>query len=339
MRSYGPYEEFYNTVRKTYGVKFVHGRPSDIQQDGEELVVRVEDMSIGKQLDIRTEYVVLSTGFVPDDALMQKLGLRAEGKFPTEYVNSAHCVDSNPRGIFFAGAAAFPKGVAEAMVDAGDAARGVASILGKKSVMKNTPTARINGDICGEVDCRICLTACPYGAVYVNKEDKVAVNEELCMGCGICTATCASGANQLSGYVGKEMVAQIAGMTQEGDVVAFLCKWGSYGAADKAGFERLSYPQNVKIIRVPCTGRVDAQMVLAAFGCGAKAVLIGGCAPESCHYFSGNFKARKRVVALQELIKQFGIAPEALVIEWIGKNESAKFVDAVNRLNRIGGGK
>jgi coenzyme F420-reducing hydrogenase delta subunit/ferredoxin len=268
--------------------------------------------------------------------LFQKLGLRTEGKFPTEYVNSSHSVDSNPRGVFIAGAAAFPKGVAETLIDSRDAALGVIDILGKKTVCKKTPTARINGDVCGEVDCRICLTACPYGAVYVNKENKVAVNEELCMGCGICTATCASGANQLDGHAGKEMVAQIVGMTQEGDIVAFLCKWGSYNAADKAGYEHLSYPQNVKIIRVPCTGRVDAQMVLAAFGCGAKAVLIGGCAPESCHYFSGNFKARKRVVALRELIKQFGIDPNALAIEWIGKDESKKFVDIVNRLNSGG---
>jgi heterodisulfide reductase subunit A len=339
MRSYGPYEEFYNTVRKTYGVKFVHGRPSDIQQDGEELVVRVEDMSLGKQIDIRTEYVVLMTGFVPDDALFQKLGLRTNGMFPTEFVNSSHSVDSNPRGIFIAGAAAFPKGVAETMIDARDAAKGVVDILGKKMVRKNTPTARINGDVCGEMDCRICLTACPYGAVYVNKQDKVTVNEELCMGCGICTATCAAGANQLDGYEGKGMVAQVKGLTREGDIIAFLCKWGSYNAADKAGYERLAYPQNVKIIRVPCTGRVDAQMILKAFGCGAKAVLIGGCAPESCHYFSGNFKARKRVIALRELIKQFGIDPEALAIEWIGKDESKKFVDVVNRLNSLEGDK
>lgn len=335
MRSYGTYEEFYNTVRKTYGVKFIQGRPSEIQQDNGDLIVRVEDILLGKKMDIRVDYVVLLTGFVPDDELFQKLNLPADGRFPTEYVNSSHSVDSNPRGIFIAGSAAFPKGVAETMIDAGDAAKSVINLLGKKYAKKKTPTARINSEICGEIDCRICLTACPYGAVYI-RDNKVTVNEELCMGCGICTATCAAGANQLEGYIDKGMTAQVEGMTRKGDIIAFLCKWSSYNAADKAGYERLKYPENVKIVRIPCTGRIDAQMILKAFSCGAKAVLIAGCAPDACHYFTGNFKARKRVLALRELIKQFGIDPEALAIEWIGKDESKKFVEIVNRLNARG---
>lgn len=336
MRSYGPFEEFYNTIREIYGVKFIQGRPSEILQDGEELVVRAEDILLGKQMDNRVEYVVLMTGFVPDDELFHKLGLPADGCFPTEYVNSQHSVDANPRGIFIAGAAAFPKGVAESMIDAGDAAQGVIDVLDRYAVEKKTPTARINSSICGEIDCRICLTACPYGAVYL-KDEEVTVNEELCMGCGICTATCAAGANQLDGCTNNGMLAQIAATTKEGDVVAFLCKWSSYSAADKAGYELLRYPENVKIIRIPCTGRVDAQMILKAFSSGAKGVLIAGCPPDGCHYFTGNLKARKRVIALKKLIEQFGINPEALAIEWIGKDESKKFVEIVNRLN--GGGR
>ena len=333
MRSYGPYEEFYNTIRQTYGVKFIQGRPSEILNDDGTLVVRAEDILAGKNIDTRVEYVILMTGFVPDDELFKKLGLPSNGCFPTEYVNSCHSVDSNPRGIFITGAASYPKGVAETMIDSRDAAQGVIDILSKDVLQKNTPTARINSAICGENDCRICLTACPYGAVYLNKDEEVTVNEELCMGCGICTATCASGANQLDGYIDSGMVAQVEGATKEGDIVAFLCKWSSYSAADKAGFEGLKYPENVKIIRVPCTGRVDAQMILKAYSSGAKAVLIAGCPPDGCHYFTGNFKARKRVIALRSLIAQFGIDPLSLRIDWIGKDESKKFVDITSELN------
>jgi len=128
----------------------------------------------------------------------------------------------------------------------------VIEVLSRDYVENKTPTARIDPEICSENNCRICVASCPYGALQV-KEEHVTVNEEVCMGCGICTATCAAGANQLEGYEEKGMLAQIGAMTKKGDVVAFLCKWSSYNAADKAGHERLSYPENVKIIRVPCT--------------------------------------------------------------------------------------
>jgi len=161
----------------------------------------------------------------------------------------------------------------------------------------------------------------------------VKVNEEVCMGCGICTATCAAGANQLEGYEEKGMLAQINALTKHEDIIAFLCKWSSYNAADKAGQERLTYPENVKIIRVPCTGRVTGQMILSAYEAGAKSVLVAGCPPDACHYFTGNFKARKRITALKAMLKQFGINPDSLAIEWIGKDESKKFADIVTKLN------
>ncbi len=333
MRSFGPFEEFYNTVRENYGVKFIQGRPSEILQDSDgALVVRSEDILLGKNIETRTDCVVLMTGFVPDTELFQMLGIQADNGFPTEYVNSCRSVDSNPRGIHITGAAAFPKGVTDTVTDARECATEVINVLSKYSVENKTPVATINSDICSEADCRICITVCPYGAVYL-KDEEVTVNPELCMGCGICTATCAAGANQLEGYDDKGMLAQISGMVKEGDIVALLCKWSSYSASDKAGYERLDYPENTKILKLPCTGRIDAQMILKAFSSGAKGVLIAGCPPDACHYFTGNFKARKRVIALKELIGQFGIDPESLRIEWIGKDESKKFVDILNELN------
>ncbi len=332
MRSYGPFEKFYNTVRENYGVKFIQGRPSEILQDDGILVVRSEDILLGKNIENRVECVVLMTGFIPDNELFRKLGLPDNGEFPVDYVNSSLSVDSNPRSIFVTGSAAFPCGVAETITNAKKSANEVIGVLGRDCVENKTPTAVINSDICSEIDCRICVTVCPYGAVYL-KDDRVTINQELCMGCGICTATCAAGANQLQGCDDKGMLAQISGTVREGDILALLCKWSSYNAADKAAYERLTYPENVKIIKIPCTGRVDAQIILKAYSSGAKGVLIGGCPPDACHYCTGNFKARKRVIALRELINQFGIDPESLMIEWIGKDESKRFIDIVTKLD------
>lgn len=335
MRSYGVFEEFYNTVRETYGVKFIQGRPSEILRDEEgKLVVRVEDILLGKNIELKTDAAILMTGFVPDTETFEKLGVHTSGGYPIEYVNSAYSIDSNPRGIFIAGSAAYPKDVAEILIHAANAPGGVIEILSKDYVENKTPTAKINPEICSQNECRLCVEACPYGAVNT-RNNKVTVNEEVCMGCGICTATCAAGANQLEIYEEEGMLAQIGGMTRKGDIIAFLCKWSSCNAADKAGYERLEYPKNVKIIRVPCTGRVSTQMIMKAYQSGAKAVLVAGCPPDACHYFTGNFKARKRVFALKEMLAQFNINPDSLIIEWIGKDESKKFTDIVNKLNKL----
>ena len=84
----------------------------------------------------------------------------------------------------------------------------------------------------------------------------------------------------------------------EPTIIAFVCNWCTYTAADLAGTSRLSYPQNVRMIRVMCTGMVDPQYVIKAFLEGADGVLVSGCHPGDCHYINGNYKARRRIKLL-----------------------------------------
>ncbi|RLE33041.1 methyl-viologen-reducing hydrogenase subunit delta [Candidatus Acetothermia bacterium] len=111
----------------------------------------------------------------------------------------------------------------------------------------------------------------------------------------------------------------------EPKIVAFLCRWCSYAGADLAGVSRMTYPPNVIPIRVNCSGRVDAEMVLAALEKGADGVLIGGCHPGDCHYVSGNYKTRRRVTLLKRALSEIGIDPRRVHLEWISANEGAKF--------------
>ncbi len=108
-------------------------------------------------------------------------------------------------------------------------------------------------------------------------------------------------------------------------IVAFLCRWCSYAGADLAGVSRLQYPANVIPMRVNCSGRVDAEMVLRALEKGADAVLIGGCHPGDCHYVSGNYKTRRRVVLLKRTLSDMGIDPRRVHLEWISASEGGKF--------------
>lgn len=123
-------------------------------------------------------------------------------------------------------------------------------------------------------------------------------------------------------------------------IVAFFCNWCTYTAADLAGTSRMVYAPNVRVIRLMCSGRLDPQFVLKAFREGADGVLIGGCHPGDCHYQEGNYKALRRYKLLQRLLKELGIEPERLRLEWISASEGDKVQrvcdEMVEEIRRLG---
>lgn len=118
----------------------------------------------------------------------------------------------------------------------------------------------------------------------------------------------------------------------EPKIVAFFCNWCTYMASDLAGTSRLIYAPNARVIRMMCSGRVDPQFVLHAFKNGADGVLIGGCHPGDCHYQEGNYKALRRYKLLREMLKQFGIEPERLRLEWIAASEGDRVKQVVDEM-------
>ena len=114
------------------------------------------------------------------------------------------------------------------------------------------------------------------------------------------------------------------------NIVAFCCNWCSYAGADLAGSSRLSYPANVKIIRVPCSCRVNPMFVLKAFQRGADGVILCGCHPGDCHYVTGNYYTRRRMSLLFSLLKYMGIEKERTRVEWVSAAEGAKFSAVMN---------
>lgn len=123
-------------------------------------------------------------------------------------------------------------------------------------------------------------------------------------------------------------------------IVAFFCNWCTYTAADLAGVSRLKHPANARVIRLMCSGRLDPQLVLAAFARGADGVLIGGCHPGDCHYLEGNYKTLRRCRLLGRLLRDLGIEEERLRLEWISAAEGEKIrqviTDMVEKLRALG---
>jgi coenzyme F420-reducing hydrogenase delta subunit len=121
----------------------------------------------------------------------------------------------------------------------------------------------------------------------------------------------------------------------EPKIAAFVCNWCTYTGADLAGTSRLKYPTNIKMIRVPCTGRIDPLFIIKAFEKGADGVLISGCHPGDCHYNAGNYHARRRWILFQELLSYIGIDSSRLQFSWISASEGKKFVDIVNEVTNV----
>jgi F420-non-reducing hydrogenase iron-sulfur subunit len=118
----------------------------------------------------------------------------------------------------------------------------------------------------------------------------------------------------------------------EPTIIAFVCNWCTYTAADLAGTSRLVYPPNVRLIRMMCTGMVDPKYVIKALLEGADAVLISGCHPGDCHYINGNFKARRRVKLLKEILPRFGFDERRVRLTWIGASEGVDFAKTIKEM-------
>ncbi len=116
------------------------------------------------------------------------------------------------------------------------------------------------------------------------------------------------------------------------EIVAFLCNWCSYAGADLAGTSRFKYPANIKVIRVPCSSRVNPTFILKALANGADGVMVSGCHPGDCHYTTGNYFTRRRLLLMKRLLEFTGVNPDRVHLYWISASEGTKFAEAVKEV-------
>ena len=112
-------------------------------------------------------------------------------------------------------------------------------------------------------------------------------------------------------------------------IITYVCNWCTYAGADLAGTSRLQYPADIRMIKFPCTGRIDPEMVIMAFEQGADAVWISGCHPGDCHYNTGNYYARRRWAIFRKELEFLGVDLRRLKFTWISAAEGHKFADEV----------
>ena len=118
----------------------------------------------------------------------------------------------------------------------------------------------------------------------------------------------------------------------EPKIAAFLCNWCSYAGADLAGTSRIQYSPTIRIIRVPCSGRIDPVFILASLQKGVDGVLVSGCHPGECHYLTGNYSARRKFALLKSLLEYVGLEEDRVQFSWVSASEGVRFAKVVEEV-------
>jgi heterodisulfide reductase subunit A len=345
IRATGREHEYYYEKAREMGIKFVKGRPSEIIHDPatNTLIVEVEDELLRRLLELEADLVVLATAMVPSEdtkELAQILGLELDQDgFFKEYNAKLRPTETKRRGIFICGGAVFPKDAPTTSLHAHSAAVKAAKFLMNGKIVKDLKVAVVNGDYCG--NCQFCPVTCPYSAITLEPQGDghfvAKVSELLCEGCGVCVGTCPVGAIELRHLKPSQIFAQVRALlsvngTSKPLVLAMSCSECGHAAVDSSGMAMMSYPANVRVLRVPCTGVIQVQHILEAFKAGAQGVMIVGCKPDGCHYEVGSQKAQKKVEMAKALLKAYGIEPERLEMFNLVFIEGDKFVEAAKTM-------
>jgi coenzyme F420-reducing hydrogenase delta subunit len=123
-------------------------------------------------------------------------------------------------------------------------------------------------------------------------------------------------------------------------ILALCCHYCAYAAADLAGSMRLQYPANVRVLRFPCTGKIEQNDILTAFESGIDGVIVAGCLEGGCHFVEGNLRAKRRVERSQRIMREIGLEPERLEMYFLSSAEGGRFTEIVremvDRLKELG---
>jgi heterodisulfide reductase subunit A-like polyferredoxin/coenzyme F420-reducing hydrogenase delta subunit len=257
------------------------------------------------------------------------------------------------RGIYVCGSAHFPCGASEAQFQAYSTASRALRHLRRGKVAAHGSMAQVDLDKCN--GCGDCVYACPFAAAAMTKRtlhpgepgepdlrrdeglSLAVIDRLLCTGCGNCVSVCPVGAVTLAGWTDAQLEAQMqvaledAAESAEPRILIFACAWSGYAAAELAGAQMLTYPPNLRLICLECSGRLQPGLILKALELGAAGVLVLGCAPRLCHYERGNQRAAAAQKQVEAITGLLGIPRARLQLAWVPPDDGPAFAELVTR--------
>lgn len=328
------------------GVLFVKitGKRPKLESNGDHLKVTYYDEDLGEDVSISPNLVILEESCRPSrefPLLAGTIGINLDqrGFFQCENIYNRP-IYTNRVGVWVVGSGKGPVSFREAMDEAKAAVLDVHRFLeqGKRLIH----VKRIELDT---KKCTICLTCyrlCPHRAISYRNRRPVFSNLA-CKACGICASECPMDAIQINDFTDHQIRSQVleiisAGSNGAGEdvplLVAFCCQNSAFEAADLANFRGLPWPKGLRLVKVPCAGRIDPDFLLTAFKAGADGVLVLGCHPESCKSIMGNDFAEWRVESIKAYLSECGLEEERLSFGTLAPSMSSEFVKMAKEMEK-----
>jgi heterodisulfide reductase subunit A1 len=308
MRTPGTYENYYFETQKKgeKSLRFIRGKVAHVKKlNKDTLLARVEDTLGGGVTDIEADMVVLSSALMPSNTIsdvQEATGISlTEEKFVKEKNSKMDPTQTTVPGIFVSGTAKGAMDITESINMSRSAASRVSEMLTQEFIEIEPQFAVLDHDKCNK--CLKCLEQCPSNAIYLDKN--VGVNPLVCTGCGYCISLCERQALSLPLYSDHVINARIDGVLKMGNsnILTFLDEKIAYAAADNMGSNKLEYPSDVRIIKVPSILRLETKHLLYGFKKGAKGIFLGDGTANA----SGESMNKKLNEKVQELIKGLSV--------------------------------
>jgi heterodisulfide reductase subunit A-like polyferredoxin/coenzyme F420-reducing hydrogenase delta subunit len=327
------------------GVLFFKVREAPlVKQNGASFSVTLYDNVLHDHVELTPDVVIVEEAILPHpetEALGRVLRIDRDpqGFFQPDNVHF-YPVRSNREGIYVIGSARQPASLRQGWMDAKNAVLEISRLLGTGERLAPKEKAKIHRGKC--TICLTCYRVCPHGAI--SWDNRAIISPVACQGCGICASECPMDAIQLVDYEDDRIKDQIvlAGETRPDSpqIVAFCCQNSAYEAGEMARTFGNMLPEGLRMIKVPCAGKVDVDYILTAFQAGADGVLVFACHKDNCKSERGNTFAEWRVEDAGRMLEEIGLERERLQFSTIASNMPVEFLRITRaleeKLKRLG---
>jgi len=336
-------ERMYKESREKGAVYFKLTEKPNIVENGK--TISFFDTVARRDIEISPDVIVVEEELRADDLNAEIAEILRINVGPSGFLQNDNVhffpVRSNRDGIFVAGSTREISGLPSAWTDVENIAVEVRDLLGdgKKTVAKNIGV--VNEDKC--VICLTCYRCCPHGAIYWG-DKKAVISPMACQGCGICASECPMDAIQIGGFNDEEITEKVKSSVVSSNgtprILAFCCQNSAFEAGEMADMFKMQLPEGLRMIKVPCAGKIDVDYILNAFVSGADGVVVMACHPGNCKSENGNTFAQWRVNDVYRMMEEAGLEKDRLCFAGIASNMGSDFshivVDMEQKINELG---